>query len=115
MIKHVDEKATKTEQNNFSMSSSKSGQQQQSHSVEQTFNQTNAEQFQNQSFDPPQNSYKSETFKTELYRNEVLKTEFYNKELAQASFFRDLGQPENYSSHQLIRFPQDKYPNNSKF
>lgn len=131
MIKHVDEKSSKTEPNNFDMQTTKSvpqqmpQQQQQQHQppqpsphqpVDHAFNQNNSEPFQNQNFDTP-NIYKTaDSFKTEIYRNEVLKTEFYNKELAQASmlYHRDLTQPENFSN-QLIRFTQEKYPNNSKF
>lgn len=133
MIKHVDEKSTKSDQsNNYDMQTTKSVPQltqSQSHqppppqqssqpphqTIEHTFNPNNSEPFQNQNFDTP-NIYKTEPFKTEIYRNEVLKTEFYNKELAQASmlYHRDINQPENFSS-QLIRFTQEKYPNNTKF
>lgn len=130
MIKHVDEKSSKSEQSNFDMQTTKSlpqqlsqvqqqQQQQQQHqtpqpsphqSIDHAFNQNNSEPFQNPNFETPN------IFKTEIYRNEVLKTEFYNKELAQASmlYHRDITQPENFSS-QLIRFTQEKYPNNSKF
>lgn len=129
MIKHVDEKSAKSDQsNNFDMQTTKSVPQlpqPQSHqppqpsqphqTVEHSFNQNNSEPFQNQNFDSP-NIYKTESFKSEIYRNEALKAEFYNKELAQASmlYHRDINQPENFSS-QLIRFTQEKYPNNSKF
>lgn len=131
MIKHVDEKSSKSEQSNFDMQTTKSvpqqlsqAQQQQQHqtpqpsphqSIDHAFNQNNSEPFQNQNFDAP-NIYKADAFKTEIYRNDVLKTEFYNKELAQASmlYHRDITQPENFSS-QLIRFTQEKYPNNAKF
>lgn len=136
MIKHVDEKSSKSaDQNNFEMQTTKSvalqqaqaqsqsqpqPHQQAQHSphqpVEHGFNQTNNEPFQSQNFEAP-NIYKTtESFKSGIYRNEVLKSEFYNKELAQASmiYHRDLTQPENFSS-QLIRFTQEKYPNNAKF
>lgn len=129
MIKHVDEKSAKSDQNNFDMQTTKTVPQlPQSHqpqpqpqqsphpSVDPTFNQNNSEPFQNQNFEAP-NIYKTaESFKSEIYRNEVLKTEFYNKELAQASmlYHRDITQPENFSS-QLIRFSQEKYPNNTKY
>lgn len=124
MIKHVDEKASKSDQNDFDMQNSKSMPQHQQ-SVEQAFSQTNnAEQqsFSQQQFDA-NHAYKAneaykvaEAFKSELYRHEALKTEFYGKELAQASmiYHRDHTQPENFSS-QLIRFTQEKYPSNSKF
>lgn len=133
MIKHVDEKSAKTDSNSFDMQTTKSvphvsqsHQQQQPQqqppqqsphqSVDPTFNQNNSEPFQNPNFEAP-NIYKTaESFKSEIYRNEVLKTEFYNKELAQASmiYHRDITQPENFSS-QLIRFTQEKYPNNTKY
>lgn len=127
MIKHVDEKSSKSDPNHFDMQTTKNvpqqltqtPQQQQQHqppqpsphqSIAHAFNQNNSEPFQNQNFDGPNH------FKTEIYRNEVLKSEFYNKELAQASmlYHRDITQPENFSS-QLIRFTQEKYPNNTKF
>lgn len=130
MIKHVDEKSSKSDQsNNFDMQTTKNVPQlpqPQSHqpsqpsqathqTIDHTFNPNNSEPFQNQNFDAP-NIYKTEPFKAEIYRNEVLKTEFYNKELAQASmlYHRDMNQPENFSS-QLIRFTQEKYPSNAKF
>lgn len=134
MIKHVDEKSAKSDPSNFDMQTAKSvvqlsqtqtqSQPQQSHqqaqqsphpTVEHAFNQNNSDSFQNQNFEAA-NIYKSDAFKSEIYRNEVLKTEFYNKELAQASmlYHRDLTQPENFTS-QLIRFTQEKYPNNAKF
>lgn len=127
MIKHVDEKSSKSDQSNFDMQTTKSvpqlpqsqphqtAQPSSHQSVDHAFNQNNSEPFQNQNFEAS-NLYKTETFKTEIYRNEVLKTEFYNKELAQATmlYHRDLNQPENFSS-QLIRFSQEKYPNNTKF
>lgn len=130
MIKHVDEKSSKSDPSNFEMQTTKvvvqqlvpapSQQQQQAQqsphpAVDHAFNQNNAESFQNQNFEAS-NLYKTDNFKSEIYRNEVLKTEFYNKELAQASmlYHRDITQPENFSS-QLIRFTQEKYPNNPKF
>lgn len=137
MIKHVDEKASKSDQGNFDLQTTKnaaqitqsqpqSQQQQSSHQqaqqqsshqsiAEQSFNQNNTGPFQNQNFEVT-NIYKTDAFKSEIYRNEVLKSEFYNKELAQASmlYHRDLTQPENFTS-QLIRFTQEKYPNNTKF
>lgn len=126
MIKHVDEKSSKSsEQPNFDMQTTKNvaqltqPHQQPQHSphppVDHGFNQNNSEPFQNQNFDAP-NIYKTAEFKSDIYRNEVLKPEFYNKELAQASmlYHRDITQPENFSS-QLIRFTQEKYPNNAKF
>lgn len=137
MIKHVDEKSSKSDQGNFDLqttknvaqlSQSQSQSQSQSHQSAQqsahqsvtaadhaSFNQNNTEPFQSQNFEAT-NIYKTEPFKSEIYRNEVLKSEFYNKELAQASmlYHRDLTQPENFTS-QLIRFTQEKYPNNAKF
>lgn len=133
MIKHVDEKSSKSDQGNFDMQTTKSvTQMSQSQSQSQSqphqsahqsvtasdhasFNQNNTEPFQSQNFEAA-NIYKTEPFKSEIYRNEVLKSEFYNKELAQASmlYHRDLTQPENFTS-QLIRFTQEKYPNNAKF
>lgn len=127
MIKHVDEKSSKSDQSNFNLQTPKtehgvlpqtqpqSHQQQAQHSphqpVEHTFNQNNSDSFQGTHFET-QNIYKAEPFKSGIYRNEVLKSEFYNKELAQASmiYHRDITQPENFSS-QLIRFTQEKYPN----
>lgn len=116
MIKHMDEKASKSDQNNFNLASTKPEQQTQQHqSVNATFSQaaTN-EQFAEQTYDTSQCILaKAETFKAaELYRNDVMKAEFYQKEMTHPTFFRDIGEPENYSNHQLIRFPQDKYPNN---
>lgn len=135
MIKHVDEKSSKSDQGNFDLQTTKSvtqlsqsqSQSQPHQSAQQSshqsvtasdhapFNQNNTEPFQNQNFEAA-NIYKTDTFKSEIYRNEVLKSEFYNKELAQASmlYHRDLTQPENFTS-QLIRFTQEKYPNNAKF
>lgn len=134
MIKHVDEKSSKTDAGNFDLqattksvtqlSQSHSQSQPQSHqsgpqsshpSDHASFNQNNSEPFQSPNFEAA-NIYKTDTFKSEIYRNEVLKSEFYNKELAQASmlYHRDLTQPENFTS-QLIRFTQEKYPNNAKF
>lgn len=137
MIKHVDEKASKGESNQdidcvnksrfrqgsmqstqttdslkmFGINESSKTVPQQQSQVDQTFS---TEQFQNSAFDTS-NVYKT-PFKTEIYRNDGPKTEFYNKDMAQASmiYHRDLAQSDNFSS-QLIRFTQEKYPNNTKF
>lgn len=118
MIKHMDEKASKSDQNNFGMASTKSAPQphpqQQHHRVNPSFSQATNEQYGEQTFDTAQCILtKAEPFKdAELYRNDAMKTGFYQKDLGQAPFFRDMGEPENYTNHQLIRFPQDKYPSN---
>lgn len=126
MIKHVDEKAAKSDNNqdanmdlsggsksryrHGTMQSSQTTTLQQSPSqINQTF--STSEPFQNSSFDTT-NVYKAHpSFKNDIYRNDGLKTEFYNKDLAQTSMIynRDLAQSENFSS-ELIRFTQGKYP-----